>query len=85
MIVIFFAVGLFAGMIRTAGWVAAPFAAILPIVLWVSGVGFADSGIAWVLTSSLLWAGATIAGLVLSLCAQQMVTNDWMKAQSPQR
>lgn len=80
MLVVFFAVGLFAGMIRTGGWVAVPFAALLPIALWLTEVSFVDSGIAWVLVSSLLWAAATIAGSVVSLVAQNTVTNDWMNA-----
>ncbi len=81
MIVVFFAVGLFAGMIRKSGWIAIPLAAALPLVLWGADISFVDSGIAWVLVSSVLWAAATIAGAVVSLLAQQTVTNDWMRAQ----
>lgn len=81
MLIVFFAVGLFAGMIRTTGWMAIPLAAALPLILWGSNVAFVDSGIAWVLASSVLWAAATVAGSVVSLLAQQTVTNDWMNAQ----
>lgn len=81
MLIVFFAVGLFAGMIRSMGWLAIPFAAALPLVLWASNVAFVDSGLPWVLTSCVLWAAATIAGSVVSLLAQQTVTNDWMNAQ----
>ena len=81
MIVVFFAVGLFAGMVRKMGWIAIPFAAVMPLLLWLTDISFVDSGITRVLVSCVLWAAATGAGAVVSLLAQETVTNDWVNAQ----
>ncbi len=82
--VVFYAIGLVAGMSRRAGWLAIPVAAALPFGLWFTGQIDTLASFDQAAATGLAWAASAGAGCLISLMVQQYIVDNWTKRTSGQ-